>query len=64
MRIDYVIQFNDEISQSLYNIHSKKNDIELMFALIDDQFQDFEKGQYESTNILDFSTLTQNVTRL
>ena len=61
VRIDYVIQFNDEISQSLYNIHSKKNDIELMFALIDDQFQDFEKGQYESTNILDFSTLTQNV---
>lgn len=61
VRIDYVIQFNDEISQSLYNIHSKKNDIELMFALIDDQFQDFEKEQYESTNILDFSTLTQNV---
>ena len=61
VKIDYVIQFNDEINQSLYNIYSKKNDIELMFALIDDQLQDFEKEQYESTNILDFSTLTQNV---
>ena len=60
VKIDYVIQFNNEINQSLYNIYSK-NDIELMFALIDDQFQDFEKEQYESTNILDFSTLTQNV---
>ena len=30
-----------------------------MFALIDDQF--ILKGQHESTNILDFSTLTQNV---
>tara|TARA_Y100000768_G_scaffold388436_1_gene384341 strand:- start:360 stop:1616 length:1257 start_codon:yes stop_codon:yes gene_type:complete len=61
VKIDYVIQFNNEINQSLYNIYREKNDIELMFTLIDDQLQDFEKEQFEGTNILNFSNLTQDV---
>lgn len=61
VKIDYVIQFNDEINQSLYNIYREKNDIELMFTLIDDQLQDFEKEQFEGTNILNFSNLIQDV---
>ncbi len=61
VKIDYVIQFNDEINQSLYNIYREKNDIELMFTLIDDQLQDFEKEQFEGTNILNFPNLIQDV---
>ena len=61
VKINYVIQFNDEINQSLHNIHRKKNEIELMFTLIDDQLQDFEKEKFEGTNILNFSNLTQDV---